>query len=83
MHIIELVRYVAPGERDTNVIAKFNVQVSDDLRLYGLKLVNTSNGRRTYFPSVGGGNRLASASVPLARKITELASRAAYEQGVA
>lgn len=83
MQVIDLEPYVASGGRDTKVLATFSVQLNDDLRLHGLKLVDTPKGLRTYFPSVGGGNRLASASLSLARKITEQASRAAYEQGIA
>jgi hypothetical protein len=83
MQIIELEPYAGSAGRESKVLATFSVQVNDDLRLNALKLVDTPNGRRTFFPSMRGGNRLASASVSLARKITDQASRVAYEQGIA
>ena len=83
MQIIELEPYAGSAGRETKVLATFGIEFSPDLRLHGLKLVDTPKGRRTFFPNMKGGNRLASASLSLARKITEQASRAAYEQGIA
>ena len=83
MQVIQLERYVASAVRESNVLATFSVQVNDDLRLNGLKLVETPKGLRTFFPNMSGGNRVASASISLARKITDQASRVAYEKGIA
>ncbi|NEI20558.1 hypothetical protein GUK30_14180 [Rhizobium leguminosarum] len=58
----------------THVLARFSVQVTDDLRLCGLKLVDTPKGRRTFFPSVSGGGRSVTASTSLSRQITAAAS---------
>ncbi|MBY5349584.1 hypothetical protein [Rhizobium leguminosarum] len=58
----------------THVLARFSVQVTEDLRLCGLKLVDTPKGRRTFFPSVSGGGRSVTASISLSRQITAAAS---------
>ncbi|RSB81870.1 hypothetical protein EFD55_07980 [Rhizobium pisi] len=36
------------------VLARFSVQVTDDIRLCNLRLVDTPKGRRTFFPGVSG-----------------------------
>ena len=56
------------------VLARFSVQVNEDLRLCGLRLVDTPKGRRTFFPSVSGGGRSVTASTSLSRQITAVAS---------
>ena len=56
------------------VLARFSIQITDDLRLCGLRLVDTARGLRTYFPSVSGGGRSSTTSVALSRAITEAAS---------
>jgi hypothetical protein len=60
----------------TRVLARFAIQVTPDLRLCGLRLVETPKGRRTYFPPVNGGGRSSTASVALSRAITDAASLA-------
>jgi hypothetical protein len=62
----------------TRVLARFSIQISDDLRLCGLRLVDTPKGRRTFFPGVSGGGRSVTASPSLSRQITAAAS-AIYE----
>lgn len=56
------------------VLARFSVQVTDDIRLCNLKLVDTPKGRRTFFPGVSGGGRSVTTSTTLSRQITAAAS---------
>ncbi len=74
MQIIDFERVGGFAGDGTRVLARFSVQVTDDLRLCGLKLVDTPKGRRTFFPGVNGGGRSATASTALSRRITETAS---------
>lgn len=37
-----------------NTIARFDVQITDDVRLFNLKLVDSQRGRRVYAPSAYG-----------------------------
>lgn len=83
MQIIEFEPTFGTTGNGAPVLAKFSVQVTPDLKLCGLKLVDTPKGRRVFFPGVSGGGRAATASTTLARKITDQASRVAAEMGIA
>ena len=74
MHIIDFERVSGLAGDGTRVLARFSVQVTDDLRLCGLRLVDTPKGRRTFFPAVNGGGRSVTASAAMSRRITETAS---------
>ncbi|MGO8645148.1 hypothetical protein ACC810_30530 [Rhizobium ruizarguesonis] len=78
MRIIDFETFGGFAGEGTQVLARFSVQVTDDLRLCGLKLVDTPKGRRTFFPGVSGGGRSVTASPSLSRQITAAAS-AIYE----
>ncbi|AVA21196.1 hypothetical protein [Rhizobium sp. NXC24] len=68
--------YAGEGSR---VLARFSAQISPDVRLCGLRLVDTPKGSRTFFPSVKGGGRSATVSHKLAKLITAAAA-AAFER---
>ena len=54
-------------------IARFDIQLTPDCRIYGLRLIEAENGRRlTYAPSAGG-IRLATFAPAMADKITRAA----------
>ncbi|REF89609.1 hypothetical protein DES32_0836 [Methylovirgula ligni] len=68
---IERARGGSAGVRD---IAKFSVQITDDLRLVGVRLVETDSGRRLVYAPSAGGSRCATFSTELAKALTALAS---------
>lgn len=47
MHILAIRPETGPG----NTLAFFDAQLSDDIRMFGLKLVQTPRGPRVYAPS--------------------------------
>ncbi|MGR9238893.1 hypothetical protein ACU8OH_08765 [Rhizobium leguminosarum] len=78
MRIIEFEPSGGFAGEGAHVLGRFSIQISDDLRLCGLRLVDTPKGRRTFFPGVSGGGRSVTASPSLSRQITAAAS-AIYE----
>ena len=72
MHIlnIEPAAFEGPGFRE---LARFDVQVTDQIRLFRMRLIEAPSGRRlTYAPSYGR-QRLASFAPALSDQITALA----------
>ncbi|MET4278715.1 MULTISPECIES: hypothetical protein [unclassified Bradyrhizobium] len=62
-------------------IARFDLQLSDEVRLYGLRLMQTREGRRlTYAPS-SGGRRFATFAPALVDTITAAAISAFNDMG--
>ncbi len=57
-------------------LAKFNVQINDDLRLVGVRLVEDPSGRRFVYAQSAGGSRCVTFSTRLAEALTGLASEA-------
>ncbi|HEY0220390.1 MAG TPA: hypothetical protein VGC26_11600 [Afipia sp.] len=61
------------GSGSVREIARFDLQLSDDLKLYGLRLMQTREGRHlTYAPS-SGGRRFATFAPALVDDITTAA----------
>ena len=54
-------------------IAKFDLQLTDDIRVFGLRLMRTPDGLRTYAPSINGGGRSTTFTPRLGDKITAAA----------
>ena len=74
MQILDL-RPAPPGA-GRKTLATFDIQLTDDCRMYGLRLIQQSDGRRlTYAPSAGG-NRVATFTPSLAETITRAAGAA-------
>lgn len=78
MHILE----ICPEPPGGRTLARFDVQLNDDVRLYGLRLVKMSNGRRLSYAAEARGQRTATFAPELADTITKAAS-AAYEAEIA
>ena len=68
---IDRARGGSAGLRD---IARFSVQMNDDLRLVGLRLVENASGRRLVYAPSAGGSRCITFSTELAKALTVLAS---------
>lgn len=66
------------GRPDCNAfaIAKFDLQLTDDIRVFGLRLMRTPQGLRTYAPSINGGGRSTTFTPRLGDKITAAAELA-------
>ncbi|OWK18282.1 hypothetical protein AJ88_03560 [Mesorhizobium amorphae CCBAU 01583] len=79
MKILDI-RPAPPGVGRT--IAHFDVQLTDDLRLYGLRLIQTEDGRYLSYAPNAHGVRVATFAPTLADTISRAAS-VAYREGIA
>lgn len=60
--------------RTTSLMATFDVELNGHVRLFGLRLMETPDGKRiVYSPNGNGGRRLATFSPELAREMTRAA----------
>lgn len=64
------------GDGRLRDLARFSVQINDDLRLVALRLVEDLSGRRLVYSQSAGGSRCATFSPELAKALTSLASEA-------
>lgn len=74
MRILELKPANGSGHGGAQMVARFDVEFEDSIRLYQLRLMDTENGWRIHFPAVTGGGRAASLSFELREKLIELAT---------
>lgn len=69
-----------PERAGTQCLATIDLEVSPDLRLYGLRLLRMADGEhRLFAPQIGqrsGARRVASFSTDLAKRLTDMALRA-------
>jgi hypothetical protein len=80
MQILEI-RPVPSGTGRT--LAHFDVAITDDCRIYGLKLVSTSNGRRVVHPPKSYGERVVSLSASLYADIQRAVGAALFDREAA
>jgi hypothetical protein len=73
-----MTRAYSPGDAGTKLLAKFDVELTDEIRLYNMKLIENHAGRRLTYASSSGGQRNATFSIELNEKITH-AAVAAFE----
>ncbi|MEY9629859.1 hypothetical protein [Sinorhizobium fredii] len=72
MKILDLQPVASHGGGNMRLVAYFDLDLSSEVRIYGLKLRETPDGRRvSYSPNGHGGRRLATFSPALAAAITE------------
>ncbi|WFS02792.1 hypothetical protein [Rhizobium tumorigenes] len=75
MRILDLKRAVGDGRSQMRLLATFDLELSEQIRMYGLKLMEAPDGRRfAYAPNANGGSRTATFDPALAQEITELAT---------
>ncbi|MEF2549986.1 hypothetical protein VQ042_01225 [Aurantimonas sp. A2-1-M11] len=75
MRINHLERVASNPAKDVKALAVFDLELSDDCRIYGLRLMRAPDGRHlVYAPSGNGGRRLATFSTALAAEIAEIAA---------
>ena len=72
MHILEFKTIDEPsgGHR---AVAVFDLELTDECRLYGLRLLKMRDGRLLTFAPQSGYRRVATFAAPLAERITKLA----------
>jgi hypothetical protein len=68
------IRPSPPGEGRT--LARFDIELTPELRMYDLRLVQTDSGRRLTYSQNAGGKRTATFVGTLADEVTQLASNA-------
>ena len=74
MKVLSLKPAANSGGGSVKVVATFDLELSDSVRLYGLRLMRGPDGRYlTYAPNGNGGRRLATFSPALASEITTAA----------
>jgi len=79
LQILEI-RPAPPGDGRYRTLAHFDAELTDSIRIYGMRLLEADNGRRlTYAPS-SGGRRFATFAPALIAEITA-AANAAYDKG--
>lgn len=75
MRILSICPVANSGGGTMRLVAYFDLELSSDVKIYGLKLMETPDGRRvSYAPNGNGGRRLATFSPALAATITKAAT---------
>lgn len=75
MQILDIKPVANSGGGAVKLLATFDLQLTDEIRMHGLRLMEAPGGRRlVYAPNGNGGRRLATFSPALAATITEAAT---------
>ncbi|WP_457578942.1 hypothetical protein [Ensifer adhaerens] len=84
MQILSIKPVANSGGGAVKAIATFDLALSEDVRVYGLRLMRGPDGRYlTYAPNGNGGRRLATFSPTLATAITQTAVHSFERQATA
>ena len=73
MRILSIDPHPWPGEGRLRNIAKFDVELTDSIRLYAMRLLQTAGGKHLVYAPSAGGKRCASFAPDLAIEITSAA----------
>jgi hypothetical protein len=68
-----------PGGNGMRILAHFDAQVTPDIRLHGLRLLEAPDGSRCIYAAQFGARRSATFGRPLAEQITAAATQALQE----
>lgn len=74
MRILALHPVAKPGGGSVRPIAEFDLELSESVRLYALRLMEAPDGRRIVYGAQAGSRRTATFDPRLAEQITHLAS---------
>lgn len=75
MRVTDIQRSAPQPGRVVKALATFDIQISADVRMFGLRLMEAPDGRLLiYAPSGNGGRRLATFSPKLAEEIADIAA---------
>lgn len=76
MRILQISRAADPGGGTNRLVAIYSAEISPDVRVHNLRLLETPSGRRLTYSSATGGQRNATFSPALAEKLTAAATAA-------
>lgn len=76
MRILQITRAANGGGGKSRLVAIFSAEISPDVRVHNLRLLETPSGRRLTYSSATGGQRNATFSPALAEKLTAAATAA-------
>jgi hypothetical protein len=75
MKVTNIPRTTPQPGKAVRAVATFDVELSADIRMFGLRLMEAPDGRLlVYAPSANGGRRLATFSPALSDQIADLAA---------
>ncbi|MGZ2429603.1 hypothetical protein [Rhizobium redzepovicii] len=81
MRILALKPAADPGGGTMKVVASFDLQLTPDIAIYGMRLLKAPNGQHvSYAPTALGGRRSVTFARPLAEAITAAALKTLEEQ---
>lgn len=83
MRVLSLTPAADPGGGSMKLLAVFDLQLTDTVRLYGLRLLETPDGRRIVYAAQAGSRRTATFDPQLAERIAQLASHTYSEAATA
>lgn len=84
MKILNMRPAANPGGGAMRLVAEFDLQLTDSVAFYGMRLLRAPNGSHvTYAPTALGGRRSATFARPLAEAITQAALTSYSEQDIA
>ncbi|WP_245428248.1 hypothetical protein [Rhizobium phaseoli] len=79
MHILSMQPVAKPGGGSLKLLATFDLELSEMVRLYGVRLFSAPDGRRIVYAAQAGSRRTATFDPRLAEQITNLASQSYRE----
>lgn len=84
MRILDIKPAANPGGGTIKLVATFDLQLTDDVAIYGMRLCRAPDGRHvSYAPTALGGRRSATFSRSLAEAITAAALQSYTERDTA
>lgn len=75
MEILHIEPVTDRGGGGMRLLAHFDLQLSDEVRMHELKLLEAPDGRRVVYAAQSGSRRTATFARPLAERITAAASK--------
>ncbi|TBC10017.1 hypothetical protein [Rhizobium ruizarguesonis] len=74
MRVLSLIPAADPGGGSMKLLAVFDLQLTPDIAIYGMRLLKAPNGQHvSYAPTAHGGRRSVTFARPLAEAITAAA----------
>jgi hypothetical protein len=84
MRVLDLKTVADPGGGAMKHVANFDLQLTDDVAIYGMRLLRAPNGDHvSYAPTALGGRRSVTFARPLAEAITAVALKTLTEHDTA
>ncbi|MBB4272772.1 hypothetical protein [Rhizobium mongolense] len=74
MQVLNLTPVARQGGGSVKIVATFDIELSNEVRLYGLRLLEATDGKRFAYAAQAGNRRSATFSRSLSEAITAAAS---------